>query len=64
LAGAAGGAGATFARLRSALGGAAGGSLAFTGAASDLLAFMALGLLMVGALLLRAARPARVTERR
>jgi hypothetical protein len=64
LAGSAGATGATFARLRSALGGAAGGSLAFTGAPSDLLAFMALGLLMSGALLLRAARPARVTERR
>jgi hypothetical protein len=61
LAGSAGATGATFARLRSALGGAAAGGLAFTGAPSDLLAFMALGLLMSGALLLRAAR---VTERR
>jgi hypothetical protein len=64
LAGSAGATGATLARLRSALGGAAGGSLAFTGARGDLLAFMALGLLMAGALLLRAARPAKVTERR
>jgi hypothetical protein len=64
LAGSAGANGATLARLGSALGGVAGGSLAFTGAPSDLLAFMALGLLMAGALLLRAARPAQVTERR
>ena len=59
----AGAAGATLARLRSALGDA-GGTLAFTGGATDLLAFMALGLLMAGALLLRAARPAPVAERR
>jgi hypothetical protein len=64
LAGAAGAAGATFARLRSALGGGSDGSLAFTGGASDLLAIVALGLLMLGALLLRTARPARVAERR
>jgi hypothetical protein len=63
LAGAAGAAGATLARLRSALGDS-GGTLAFTGGATDLLAFMALGLLLAGALLLRAARPAPVAERR
>jgi len=62
-AGAAGATGATFARLRSALGDS-GGTLAFTGGAGDLLAIVALGLLMAGALLLRAARPAPVTERR
>ena len=59
----AGAAGAAFARLGSALGDS-GGTLAFTGGATDLLAFMALGLLMAGALLLRAARPAPVAERR
>jgi hypothetical protein len=64
LASAAGAAGATVARLRSAVGGGSGGTLAFTGGASDLLAIVALGLLMVGALLLRAARPARLAERR
>jgi hypothetical protein len=63
LAGADGAAGATLARLGSALGGS-GGTLAFTGGISDLLAFMALGLLLAGALLLRAARPAPVAERR
>jgi len=63
LAGAAGAAGATFARLHSALGDA-GGTLAFTGGASDLLAIVALVLLMAGALLLRAARPAPLAERR
>lgn len=63
LAGAAGAAGATFARLRSALGDS-GGTLAFTGGAGDLLAIVALGLLMAGALLLRAARPAPLAERR
>jgi hypothetical protein len=62
-AGAAGTAGATFARLRSALGDS-GGTLAFTGGAADLLALVALGLLMAGALLLRAARPALAAERR
>jgi hypothetical protein len=63
LAGAAGTAGTTLARIRSTLGDS-GGTLAFTGGATDLLAFMALGLLLAGALLLRAARPAPVTERR
>jgi hypothetical protein len=63
LAGADGGAAAALAKLRSALGGS-GGTLAFTGGAADLLAFMALGLLLAGALLLRAARPAPVAERR
>jgi hypothetical protein len=63
LAGADRAAGATLARLGSALGGS-GGTLAFTGGISDLLAFMALGLLLAGALLLRAARPAPVAERR
>jgi hypothetical protein len=63
LAGAAGTAGATLARLHSALGDS-GGTLAFTGGAADLLAFVALGLLLAGALLLRAARPAPVAERR
>jgi hypothetical protein len=63
LAGAAGTAGTTLARIRSALGDS-GGTLPFTGGAADLLAFMALGLLLAGGLLLRAARPARVTERR
>jgi hypothetical protein len=63
LAGAAGAAGATFARLRSALGDS-GGTLAFTGGAGDLLAIVALGLLMAGAPLLRAARPAPLAERR
>jgi hypothetical protein len=63
LAGAAGTAGTTLARIRSALGDS-GGTLPFTGGAADLLAFMALGLLLAGALLLRAARPARVAERR
>jgi hypothetical protein len=63
LAGAAGGAGATLARVRSALADS-GGTLAFTGGATDLLALMALVLLMAGAMLLRAARPAPVSERR
>jgi hypothetical protein len=63
LAGADGGAGAALAKVRSALGGS-GGTLAFTGGTADLLAFMALGLLLAGALLLRAARPAPVAERR
>jgi hypothetical protein len=63
LAGAAGAAGTALARLRSALGGSA-GALPFTGGAGDLLAIVALGLLMAGALLLRAARPAPVAERR
>jgi hypothetical protein len=38
------------------------GALAFTGAASDLLAVFAVGLLALGALFLRATRPAAVTE--
>jgi hypothetical protein len=38
------------------------GSLPFTGAAGDLLAMLAAGLLLAGALVLRAARPAAVKE--
>jgi hypothetical protein len=38
------------------------GGLPFTGAASDLLAVAALGLLIAGALVVRATRPAAATE--
>ena len=38
------------------------GALAFTGAASDLLALAAFGLLVAGALVVRATRPAAARE--
>jgi hypothetical protein len=50
----------SLARLRPSVAGS--GALPFTGAASDLLAVAALGLLIAGALVVRATRPAAATE--
>jgi hypothetical protein len=50
----------SFAPLRPSVAGS--GALPFTGAASDLLALVAVGLLVAGALVVRATRPAAATE--
>ena len=58
--GGAGGSVTSFAPLRPSVAGS--GALPFTGAASDLLALAAFGLLVAGALVVRATRPAAARE--